>query len=77
MIVALRDQNHYTSPRFWAGATVAFVYSITAFDEDELLRAVAPFRASAATRRRGRRRAPPPGETPPPPPPPPPQKGGD
>ena len=24
---ALRDQNHYTSPRFWAGATVAFVLS--------------------------------------------------
>ena len=27
MIVALRDQNHYTSPRFWAGATVAFALS--------------------------------------------------
>jgi hypothetical protein len=27
MIVALRDQNHYTSPRFWADATVAFVLS--------------------------------------------------
>jgi dienelactone hydrolase len=27
LIAALRDQNHYTSPRFWAGATVAFVLS--------------------------------------------------
>ena len=27
ILAALRDQNHYTSPRFWAGATVAFVLS--------------------------------------------------
>ena len=27
LIVAARDQNHYTSPRFWAGATVAFALS--------------------------------------------------
>jgi hypothetical protein len=27
MIVALRNGNHYTSPRFWAGTTVSFVLS--------------------------------------------------